>query len=126
MQNNNKIFSRTAILSAENKFQGAHIFDLETIGFVTSGLGQLSINDNWPRAQLALQTIGSMKPRKKQKKMLYIDKNLIHFQQVPIAHSAEHAAPTKYFFILATRVQFPALPDFFFCNPGFFLFILKQ
>ena len=41
---------------------GAHILDLETIGFVTSGLGQLSISDNWPQAQLASQTIGSMKP----------------------------------------------------------------
>ena len=42
--------------------EGAHIFDLETIGFVTSGLGQLSISDNWPQARLASQTIGSMKP----------------------------------------------------------------
>ena len=41
---------------------GAHILDLETIGFVTSGLGQLSIRDNWPQARLASQTIGSMKP----------------------------------------------------------------
>ena len=48
--------------------EGAHILDLRTIGFGTFGLGQLSISDNWPRAQLASQTIGSMKPRKKQKK----------------------------------------------------------
>ena len=42
--------------------KGAHILDLETIEFVTSGLGQLSISDNWPQARLASQTIGSMKP----------------------------------------------------------------
>ena len=46
------------------KIAGAHILDLETIGFVTSGLRQLSISDNWPQAQLASQTIGSMKPWK--------------------------------------------------------------
>ena len=40
---------------------GAHILNLRTIGFGTSGRGQLGTSDNWPRAQLASRTIGSMK-----------------------------------------------------------------
>ena len=42
------------------KFQGADILDLETIGFVTIGLGQLSITYNWPHRQLVLWSHGKI------------------------------------------------------------------
>ena len=53
---------------------GAHILDLRTIGFVTSGLGQLSMSDYWPQARLASQTIGSIKLRKNENNYQFIFK----------------------------------------------------
>ena len=47
-----------------NKKNGAHILDLKTIGFVTSGLGQLRINDNWPQERPESQTIENLNQNK--------------------------------------------------------------
>ena len=98
----------------------AHILDLETIGSVTSGLGQLSISDNWPQARLASQTIGSMKPWKKQNinKSIYTQ----HFSTLTLTPNSSVGRVSVLFFLtklLATRVQ---IPDWIiFSNKAFFI-----
>ena len=75
---------------------GAHILDFETIGFITSGLGQLSTSDNWPQARLASQTIGSMKSWKNQNiNLLLILHNNLHIHSKTYPKEASKAAKCR-------------------------------
>ena len=82
------------VLSITNMM--AHTFYIGTIRFVTSGLGQLSISDNWPQARLASQTIGSMKSWKNQNiNLLLILHNNLHIHSKTYPKEASKAAKCR-------------------------------
>ena len=86
---------------------GAHILDLEMIGFVTSGLGQLSKTYNWHQRTIGITDNWPYATEKNQNYFVSLFKTLHFEQQSPIAQLVERKA-LKAHFILATQVRFPA------------------